>query len=45
MSNDQLTIPQTEAIALLKQLIATPSFSKEEDNTADIIEEFLEEKV
>lgn len=29
------------AIALLKQLIATPSFSKEEQNTADIIEQFL----
>src|SRR5678809_911085 len=44
MSNDQVTILQTEALALLKQLIATPSFSKEEDNTADIIEEFLERK-
>ena len=38
-------ILQTEAIALLKQLIATPSFSKEEDNTADIIEEFFEQRV
>src|SRR5678810_197572 len=44
MSNDKVTILQTEALALLKQLIATPSFSKEEDNTADIIEEFLERK-
>ena len=44
MSNDQVTILQTEALGLLKQLIATPSFSKEEDNTADIIEEFLERK-
>jgi acetylornithine deacetylase len=44
MSNDQINILQTEAIALLKQLIATPSFSKEEDNTADLIEEFLEKK-
>lgn len=44
MSNDQLTILQNDAIALLKQLIATPSFSKEEDNTADVIEEFLEKK-
>jgi acetylornithine deacetylase len=44
MSNDQVTILQTEALALLKQLIATPSFSKEEDNTADIIEEFLDRK-
>ena len=44
MSNDEVTILQTEALALLKQLIATPSFSKEEDNTADIIEEFLDRK-
>src|SRR5215831_13581273 len=44
MSNDQVTILQTEALVLLKQLIATPSFSKEEDNTADLIEEFLEKK-
>ena len=29
------------AIGLLKELIATPSFSKEEDNTADIIERFF----
>ena len=29
------------AIGLLKELIATPSFSKEEDNTADIIEKFF----
>ena len=40
--NEQISILQTEAIALLKRLIATPSFSKEEDNTADIIEQFLE---
>jgi len=44
MINDQVTILQTEALALLKQLIATPSFSKEEDNTADIMEEFLDRK-
>src|SRR5215469_4039579 len=44
MNNDRINILQTEAIALLKQLIATPSFSKEEDNTADLIEEFLEKK-
>jgi acetylornithine deacetylase len=44
MSNEQLSILQAEAIGLLKQLIATPSFSKEEDNTADIIEQFLERK-
>lgn len=44
MSNEQISILQTEAIALLKQLIAIPSFSKEEDNTADLIEDFLEKK-
>lgn len=31
----------TEAINLLKQLISTPSFSREEDKTASIIENFL----
>ena len=36
-----ITILQSEAINLLKQLIATPSFSREEENTADIIEQFL----
>lgn len=30
-----------EAVALLKELIATPSFSKEEDQTAGIISRFL----
>ncbi len=33
-----------DAISLLKQLIATPSLSKEEDNTADLIEQFLQAK-
>jgi acetylornithine deacetylase len=32
-----------EAIELLQQLIATPSFSKEEDKTADIIADFLKQ--
>ena len=40
MKND-IPILQTDAINLLKQLIATPSFSKEEQNTADILEQFL----
>ena len=31
----------TEAIALLDRLIATPSVSRDEAATADIIEEFL----
>ncbi|MEX2335916.1 MAG: M20 family metallo-hydrolase [Fulvivirga sp.] len=33
-----------EAIALLKALIAIPSFSKEENKTADLIEKHLKEK-
>ncbi len=33
-----------EAIDLLKKLIKTPSFSKEEDKTADLIELFLKKK-
>lgn len=33
-----------EALALLKRLIATPSFSREEDKTADILEAFFREK-
>lgn len=44
MNNDRLNILHQDAIHLLKQLIATPSFSKEEDNTADILEQFLESK-
>lgn len=41
MINDDLYIP---CLNLLQQLIATPSFSKEEKNTADIIEKFFLEK-
>jgi len=41
MNNQQL---HTEAINLLKQLIAIPSFSKEEDRTASIIENFLKDR-
>ena len=44
MTDQDLHILQTEAIDLLKKLIATPSFSKEEDKTADIIEQFLRSK-
>lgn len=43
MIND-LTILQQEATELLKELIATPSFSKEEDQTAGILCRFLGEK-
>lgn len=41
MNNQQL---HTEAINLLKQLIATPSFSKEEERTACMIENFLKDR-
>lgn len=34
----------SEAVSLLKQLIATPSFSREEKDTADVIERFLTQK-
>jgi len=34
----------SDALTLLKQLIAVPSFSKEENGTANIIENFLKEK-
>ena len=36
--------PYQNAVELLKKLIGTPSFSKEEDKTADIIEQFFSEK-
>lgn len=42
--NDRIHTLHHDSITLLKQLIATPSFSKEEDNTADILEQFLESK-
>ena len=44
MNNNNLNILQGEAIDLLKKIIATPSFSKEENNTASVIEEFLQSK-
>ncbi|OQP64920.1 acetylornithine deacetylase [Niastella vici] len=42
MSNLTLHTLQQRAIELLKQLISTPSFSKEEDKTAEILKTFLE---
>jgi acetylornithine deacetylase len=36
-----LTTLSTQAVELLKQLITTPSFSREEEGTAAVIEEFL----
>jgi acetylornithine deacetylase len=44
MNNEDLNIIYKDAIDLLKKLIATPSFSKEEDKTASLIEEFLQSK-
>ena len=37
MNKTSIETLQSEAIALLKELIATPSFSKEENDTADLI--------
>ena len=37
-----VSILQADALELLKQLIATPSFSKEEDNSSAVIRNFLE---
>ncbi len=42
--NNKLTTLYEEAIGLLKELIATPSFSKEEDETAGILCRFIGEK-
>ncbi|HMH21752.1 MAG TPA: M20 family metallo-hydrolase [Puia sp.] len=39
-----VTALQTEAVSLLKQLISTPSFSKEEGATAEILAEWLRSK-
>jgi acetylornithine deacetylase len=44
MNNEDLHIIYKDAIDLLKKLIATPSFSKEEDRTAAVIEHFLRSK-
>ena len=37
-----LTILKTKALTLLKELVATPSFSREEDNSSRLIRNFLE---
>lgn len=44
MSNADQHILTQEAIQLLRSLIATPSFSKEEDGTAEILAEYLSTK-
>ena len=43
-SSDHIKMLAGDAIALLKKLIATPSFSREEETTANILAVFLEEK-
>jgi len=44
MNKELLHTLQQEAVELLKQLIATPSFSKEEDKTAAILFHFLSQR-
>ena len=44
MPVDNLDALHSDAVALLKKLISTQSFSREEGDTADIIENFLKEK-
>ncbi|MBS1599405.1 MAG: M20 family metallo-hydrolase [Bacteroidetes bacterium] len=41
MNNPNLDFLQGEAVGLLKELIATPSFSKEENDTAELIMDFF----
>ena len=41
---NQISILQDEAIALLRQLIAIPSFSREEEATASLLGKFFAEK-
>ncbi|GAB3693866.1 M20 family metallo-hydrolase [Spirosoma flavus] len=43
-SNASQTALSADALALLKQLIATPSFSREEEKTASLVEAFFVEK-
>lgn len=42
--SEQISILQNEAIELLKSLIATPSYSREEEGTAQILEQYFAEK-
>jgi acetylornithine deacetylase len=42
--SEELTILHTEAVSLLKKLISTPSFSREEAETASVLETFFAEK-
>ncbi|HET9744418.1 MAG TPA: M20 family metallo-hydrolase [Chitinophagaceae bacterium] len=42
--NKDISILQSAAIELLNKLIATPSFSKEEDNSSALIKQFLDKQ-
>lgn len=44
MNKEKIHILQDDAIGLLKKLIATPSFSREEDKTSEILEHFFSER-
>jgi acetylornithine deacetylase len=44
MNNDTIHTLEDDAIGLLKKLIATPSFSREEDSTFEILEKFFIER-
>lgn len=44
MNDQELNTLFNDAVSLLKKLIATPSLSKEEDETAEILQRFLESK-
>ncbi len=44
MNNGTLHNLQDDAIGLLKKLIATPSFSREEDKTSEILESFFKDR-
>ncbi len=44
LQTKNISVLKKEAIGLLSQLIETPSFSKEENKTSDIIEQFFSER-
>lgn len=44
MSNEKINSLHKDAVSLLKELIATPSFSKEEDETAGILCRFISDR-
>lgn len=44
MNPETINTLHNEAVSLLKKLIATPSFSREEDKTSELLEHFFKEK-